>query len=139
MRHHVQSQRNDLSKVFPKTNDDAVQVRERVLRRVRGAEQLLQVRSPWMHRREEELVLAAEALIEDCFRDAGGFGDLSCRRGMSLLAENAARDAEHFVIGNRLLAPHAAQYTAGTSRVPTSLDQPAKRAPSTKFRHRLDI
>src|SRR5262249_41641397 len=76
MHDHPQGQRKDIGKVLPKTNDDGVQVRERVLRGVLGPEQLLEVRSPWAHRREEELVLAAEALIEDGFGDAGGVRDL---------------------------------------------------------------
>src|SRR5262249_6708480 len=117
--HHPQNQRKDLGKVLPETNDDRVQVRERVLRRVLGPEQLLEVRSPRAHRLEEELVLAAEALVEDSFGDAGGVRDLPCRRRMSLCAEDVSRDPEHLVVGDRLLAPHAAQYTAGASRVPT--------------------
>src|SRR5262249_10920256 len=102
----------------PKAHDDVMQVRERVLRGVLGTEQLLDVWSPRAHRGEEELVLAAEALIEDRFRDPGGLRDLPCRCGMSLLAEDVSRDPEHFIIGNRLLAPHAGQYTAVVSRVP---------------------
>jgi hypothetical protein len=38
---------------------------------------------------------------------------------MSLPAKEVSRDTEHFVIGNRLLAAHAAQYTADANPVLT--------------------
>jgi hypothetical protein len=122
MRHEAQSDRNDAGKVFPKSNDDRVQVRERILRRLLGTQQLLEVGPAGSHRREEEFILAAEALIEDPFRDSRGVGDFACRRGMPLLAENVSGDVEHFVIGDRLLATHAAKYSAAGSGVPILLN-----------------
>jgi hypothetical protein len=104
--------------VFPKTNDDRMQERERVLGRVLGTEELVEVGPPRSHRREEEFILAAEALIEDPFRDPRDVGDLACRRGMPLLAEDVSGDVEHFVIGDRLLATHAAKYSADACGVP---------------------
>src|SRR5262249_23471525 len=106
MRHDVQSNRYDLGKVLSQTNNDRVKVGERVLGRVRGPEQLFKIRSARMHRREEELILASESLIEDRFGNAGGLRDLPRRGRMSQFAEDVARDPEHFVIGDRFLTPH---------------------------------
>src|SRR5262245_43593156 len=133
----MQSERNDFGKVLPKSADDRAQVIQRVPRRVHRAKQLLKVGSLRVHRREEELVLAAETLIEDRFRDAGSLRDLPCRRRMSVLAEEVARDVEHFVVGNRFLAPHAAQYTGDAGRVRTRLDRRQARAAKKTWGRRL--
>src|SRR5262245_24672729 len=134
MGQHAQGHRNDLGEMLPKTHHDRVQVRQRIFRRVLGTEQLLDVWASWAHRRVEKLVLAAEALIENRFRDAGGLRDLPCRRGMPMLAENVSRDTEHFVIGDRLQAAHAAQYTAAACHMPTR-----GTSPSTTRRQLLQV
>jgi hypothetical protein len=72
-----------------------------------------------MHRRKEQIVFTAEALIEDPFRDAGSFGNLSCRYAMSARAEEVARDSKHNIVGNRLVAPHAIQSIGDVRRMPT--------------------
>src|SRR5262249_13805378 len=96
------------------------------------------VRNSRMHRREEKVLLATEALIKDRFRDAGGLRNLACRRGMTLRAKDVARDPEHFVVGNRLVPPHAAQCIADINRVPARLGQTPNRSTSRTSWEPLD-
>src|SRR5262245_23924657 len=100
-------QGDDMSKMLSQAHGDGVQVAERVLRRIVRTEQLFYVGSPRVHRGKEQLVLAAEALIKNRFRDSSGASDLPRRCRMPVLAENVPRDAEHFVITNCLRARHA--------------------------------
>src|SRR4051812_40167359 len=93
----------------------------RVFGGILRTEQVLDIRPARVHRGEEEGVLAAEALIENRLRDAGGLRDLPRRRSMSVMAEDAARNAEDFIVGNRFGTAHTPQFRAVAARVPSRL------------------
>jgi len=70
---------------------------------------VLEIRPGRVHGREEEFVLAAEALVQDRLRDAGGLGDLARGGRVAAAAKQVAGDAQHLLARDRLGAGHASQ------------------------------
>jgi hypothetical protein len=88
------------ARIWIASDDGVLQELGALLVRGLGPEQGLDVRLARRHRREEELFLAAEALVEDALRDAGLPGDGTRRRRPARDAEDLPRDRQQLLIGD---------------------------------------
>src|SRR5262249_8503110 len=116
--HEPESERYDAGHVLPHPDDRLVKVFAAAAWRIGRPEKLLDIRARRAHCGEEQVVLAAETLVEDRLGNAGGVGDLAGGGRMTAGPENLARDAQHFVIGNRFGTGHDGQSKFDSGVVP---------------------
>src|SRR5262245_16559423 len=117
VRHHAQSQRNDSGEILTDPQCNRMHIGARVVRGSGRPEQALEVRPGRAHRGEEQVILAAEALVQDRLGDAGGLGDFAGGRRVAADAKAVAGHAKHLLVGDGFQSSHEAQCKRRNARL----------------------